>query len=184
MKNFFLLLLPALTFVLFAQDRQDQDAAAQASGLPSGFRSFTLGLSRDAVEEALKNDSFFRYTGQPDVSLLDTMDRSVLEANGTTFIKRGIFLFYEDRLYGITLELREDDLDYFGVYSALQEKYGPPSNVNPQSAYWQNDSVQLSVERPLLVKYLDLAVFKEIVEQGNVDNRYRGKAKADFLEQF
>lgn len=66
-----------------------QDAAGDGS-LPSSYREISLGMAMDAVKEQLLADGLFGYRGERDVSLLPTMNRSLIETVGPSFIKRSI----------------------------------------------------------------------------------------------
>jgi hypothetical protein len=174
------LLIILILLPLYLHSQQQSSTAS----LPSGYRSITLGSSPDAVKEALSNDNYFYYRGEPDVSMLDKPDNSGFEVRGVGFIKRAFFLFYEERLYSITLELNENFIDYFNIYSALREKYGEPTDIDPRRAYWNNDSVELSVEKPLYVKYIDRTILEQIKENFSIEENMQTMRRDDFLNQL
>ncbi len=152
--------------------------------LPKGFRSITLGMEMDAVKEALTDDSYFLYKGEPDVSLLPGPDQSIIDCEGFRFISDASFQFYEEALYIITINLNTDELDYFSIYTALTEKYGPPVSLDPEQVIWENDSVRFSLERPLTVKYIDWNIFSELREEAGIEETYRETSRKDFIELF
>lgn len=168
---FILCLLP-----LCAQEQQN------AADLPTGFSSITLGLTFEQVSEALKNDGNFNYRGQPDVTMRESPDRSVIETAGMTFISRAFFSFADDKLYAITLMMNPERLDYFTLFTRLQAQYGAVTDLSPVRAFWANDTVQLSLERPLIIKYLDLGVFNELRENSATNRSARIMSRDDFLD--
>lgn len=151
---------------------------AAAPSVPESYRSISLGMDIDAVKEALLSDSLFGYRGERDVSLLPTMNRSLIETVGASFIKRSWFQFYEEKLYIMTFNLDSGKVDYYSVYSALVGKYGEPVSLDPRMAVWSDDRVTLSLERPLTVKYVDSEVFKSLLDESGAD-----KAAADILRE-
>jgi hypothetical protein len=152
--------------------------------LPKGFRSITLGMEMDAVREALTEDSYFLYKGDPDVSLLSGPKRSSIDCDGFRFIEDASFQFSGGMLYIITINLNREELDYFSMYSALNEKYGPPASLDPELVIWENEEVRFSLERPLTVKYIDSVTFSELKEQSGTEEAYRGASRKDFIELF
>ena len=56
-------------------------------------------------------------------------------------------------------------MDHYSVFTELCKKYGNPKSVSPEKSVWENDSVTMSLERPLTLKYVDKKTFNEL--QGN-----------------
>ena len=48
----------------------------------------------------------------------------------------------------ILLVLDESLIDYFTLYTTFSEKYGPPNDLSPERAVWENGLVRVSLERP------------------------------------
>jgi hypothetical protein len=158
------------------------NASTAVQPLPNGYRAYIFGMTADAVRAALTTDSFFRYTGPDDAPMLNTPDNSGFEVDGVFFIRRAMFLFNNDRLYSITLELNPTFIDYFAVFNALQNKYGPVTDLNPQLAFWDNEAVLLTVERPLKVKYVDMTILNEIRDNFSVNQNLQVTRSAEFLQ--
>ncbi len=171
----YILLMILLFLPLQAQEEQN------VATLPTGFSSITLGMSFEEVSEALKNDGNFNYRGQPDVTMKESPDRSVIETAGMVFIRRAFFAFADDKLYAITLLMNPQRLDYFTLFTRLQEQYGEVTDLSPERAFWSNDSVQLSLERPLIIKYLDLNVLNALRDNGSASQGARIMSRDDFL---
>jgi len=159
-------------------------AATAAPSVPESYRSISLGMDMDAVKEALLADSLFGYRGERDVSLLPTMNRSLIETVGASFIKRSWFQFYEEKLYIMTFNLDSEKVDYYSVYSALVAKYGEPVSLDPRKAVWSDDRVTMSLERPLTVKYVDTEVFKSLLDESGADRAATDIQRESFISDF
>ncbi|MBP5752869.1 MAG: hypothetical protein J6W60_08440, partial [Treponema sp.] len=122
-----------------------------------------------------------------DVSLLPGENRSIIETDTSrtapySFLDRCWFQFYEDKLYIITINIKTEKMDHYSVFSTLCNKYGLPSSLNPSKSEWVNDSVMISLERPLSIKYTDKKVFDSLMEQSRVDNAVIENNQQHFLE--
>lgn len=159
---------------------EQQDKTA----LPAEYRSIKLGMGIDAVKDALKQDSVFGYRGERDVSLLPTENRSLIESAGSYFISRSWFQFYKDNLYTMIFKLNTDTVDYYSVYSKFCEKYGEPASINPQRAVWEDEHTRAVIERPLIVKYIDLTVFNELISQSTTEKAASETNRQNFIDGF
>ena len=158
--------------------------AEKAEDLPSGFMNITLGLSMDSLEEALKENSYFDYRGKPDVDMRITQDRTLIECSGFSYVKKGYFQFYNEKLIVITIIIDEKELDYYSFYTNLERKYGKPHHLNPEGVYWENNEVSVALEKPLSVKYTDRKSFTEIKEKSAAKTSKQKELKEDFIENF
>lgn len=154
------------------------------AALPAEYRSIRLGMGIDAVKEALKQDAVFGYRGERDVSLLPTENRSLIESAGSYFISRSWFQFYKDNLYTMIFKLNTDTIDYYSVYSKFCEKYGEPASINPQRAVWEDEHTRVVIERPLIVKYIDLTVFNELISQSTTEKAASETNRQNFIDGF
>jgi hypothetical protein len=154
------------------------------AALPAEYRSIRLGMGIDAVKEALKQDAVFGYRGERDVSLLPTENRSLIESAGSYFISRSWFQFYKDNLYTMIFKLNTDTVDYYSVYSKFCEKYGEPASINPQRAVWEDEHTRVVIERPLIVKYIDLTVFNELISQSTTEKAASETNRQNFIDGF
>jgi hypothetical protein len=152
--------------------------------VPEGFSNIRLGAPKAEVKSNLEGSTYFTYRGDPDVSLLPTADRSVIETEGRSFIDRGFFQFSEDALYIIILQLNQNRMDHYSVYQQLTETYGDPGSVSPQEIAWEWEGVRLSLERPLTVKYVDRPVFESLREEAQVERSLREVSRDRFLEDL
>jgi hypothetical protein len=178
------LLIPAV--LLPSQDGPAASAEGQSAmaKLPSGFRDIVLGLSFEAVKERLQEDPYFDYRGEPDVSLRRTPNRQVIETDGYLFIDRAFFQFFEDRLYTIILRLNPRRIDYFTMYRQLTGTYGPPDSLNPSEAVWESPDIRMALERPVVVKYLELPTFRRLQRTGRAEESLDRLSRDRFLDQF
>lgn len=189
------ILLCGMTLGLFAADgstggvKTPAKPAAPAetpgdASLPDAYRGISLGMELDAVKELLVADSIFGYRGDRDVSLLPTMNRSLIETVGPSFIRRSWFQFHEEKLYVMTFNLDPDRVDYFSIYSTLVSKYGEPTTLDPQKAVWDDGKVTLSLERPLTVRYVDEEVFKGLLAASGTEKAAYDVLREEFIRDF
>jgi hypothetical protein len=157
--------------------------SAQAALTP-GFDVFRLGMSLNELKAALKNNSFFLYSGEPDVTILSRPNTNLIDVPGITYFSRGVFQVIDGRLYSMTFELNPDQLDYFGMYTALTKKYGEPTALDPSSARWESAAVRLSLEKPLTVKYIDMPVYQKMQKDGRAQEALTNLTREKFLENF
>ncbi len=157
-KYLVFLLFCFVSLVCFASD----------SSLPTGYGSVLLGMSMDETKQALMEDLAYGYRGEKDVSLLPGENRALISTKGVLFFDECWFQFDDDRLYIITLNLNPEQIDYYSVFTTLCEKYGQPDSLSPQKSEWKNDSVLMSLEKPLVLKYMDVKIFEDLQESSNV----------------
>jgi hypothetical protein len=156
---------------------------AQAA-LNPGFDVFRLGMTLADLKVALKDNSFFLYSGEPDVTILSRPNTNLIDVPGLTYFSRGVFQVVDGKLYSITLELNPEQLDYFGMYTTLVKKYGEPTALDPSSARWESAAVRLSLEKPLTVKYIDMPVFQRLQKEGRAQEALQSITRDKFLENF
>ncbi len=156
----------------------------QNQTVPRGFRAIQLGLPVEEVQQLLIEDPNFSYRGDPDVSLLPASGNRVIESGGYTFIRRAWFQFRDEALFSITLVLNPDELDHYGMYTALVERYGEPLSLSPRIVVWESEETRLTLERPLTVKYVDRAGFDELLEQGRLQESVHELSRRQFIDQF
>jgi hypothetical protein len=180
---------PAVLLVLLALTLLPVTVAAQSSAaaprvLPRGFRGLALGMEIEQVKQALAADPLYRYRGDPDVSFLPQTRQSLIECEGTSWIRRAYFQFADSRLFIMILVLDAEKLDHYSLFTALSSKYGEPSMLNPQESVWLSDQVRFSLEKPLSVKYIDAEVFSRIVAKGAAAEDLDRVSRESFLGQF
>lgn len=174
-----------------------QDAAAPAPGaptktagtaenpsLPKGFRGVELGMSLEQVQDVLRADELFFYRGAPDVSLLPRPNEKLLEVQGLSYVKRAFFQFYEDKLFSAIYVMNTDKMDHYSIFTQLSGRYGKPSELSPKESVWTDGTVRLSLERPLTVKYLDVATLEKLRKAGQDLESWEELSRKDFLESF
>ena len=158
--------------------------AEDFEALPKGFRAIELGMDLERVKELLAGDSYFLFRGDPDVSMLEKPNRTLIECRGSFFIHRAFFQFYEEKLYIIILMLNQEQLDHYSLFTTLSERYGKSQDFSPQRISWRSADVELSLERPLTIKYLDLVVFEELRMRSRADESLLQGLRENFLKQF
>ncbi|MBP3708801.1 MAG: hypothetical protein J6I73_00110 [Treponema sp.] len=135
--------------------------------LPRGYGGIELGMTLDEVKEKLKKNSEFGYHGDRDVSLLPGENRVLIETDTAaghvnSFLERCYFQFYNEKLYIIIINVNRERMDHYSIFSTLCEKYGNPSSLSPEKSEWRTDSITMTLERPLALKYVDNNVFGEV----------------------
>ncbi|WP_304224684.1 hypothetical protein [Gracilinema caldarium] len=163
---------------------QSPVAAAPAGTLPLSYRSFSLGMGLEDLKKALAADSLFAFRGDRDVSLLPMSEQTLVETTGLSFIKRAFFQLKDSKVFIMAFTLNTDIIDHYSVFTTLVQKYGEPTELNPREAVWRSETVRLSIERPLTVKYIDLRVFNSIVEESTVKESKEAILRREFLNDF
>ncbi len=193
MKKYFYaaLLLIFITSVSTQEKQPDkesldnnQDNRIETQQLPDGFMNLKLGLNMEQLEEALDENSYFDYRGKPDVDMRMMKERSLIECSGFSYIKKGYFQFYKEKLIVITIIIDEKELDYYSFYTKLEKKYGKPDHLNPDGVYWENENTAVALEKPLSVKYTDLKSFDEIKDKFASEKSKQKKLKEEFVDTF
>lgn len=167
-----------------SEDNNGQVRKEEKAPLPNGFGLIELGMDLGKVKELLKEDSYFAYRGDPDVSFIPREKQRLIECAGYSFISRGLFQFYEKKLYIISLELNQDRIDFFTMYRTLKGKYGNSGSLSPSKITWSNENIQLSLERPLTVKYIDISVFNKLKKRGKAGEDRQKQSMEEFLDEF
>lgn len=151
---------------------------------PQAYGNLKLGMGFDEAKKILSQSADFIWKGDADVSLLARPNTSLIDVEGAGFISRGTFQFYQGKLYIMTIELSPRDLDYYTMYTTLTKKYGEPTSLDPAIARWENDAVRLSLEKPLLVRYIDKPVFLQLQKEGENLTNIKKFTREKFLEGF
>lgn len=81
-------------------------------------------------------------------------------------------------------KLNTDTVDYYSIYAKFCEKYGEPASINPQRAVWENETTRIVIERPLIVKYIDLTVFNELISQSTTERAASSANRQSFIDGF
>jgi len=180
-----LALAPALPCAAQSAAPKD-DASKTAPGAKAApareFGGVELGMDRDAVIEALKKNYLFSYRGPEDVSLLPSPNQSLIEVSGLSFVKRGYFQFYEGKLWTIILVLDPAKIDHYSMYTTLVAKYGEPGLLDPKEARWEDGSVRMALERPLSLRYMDMAVYLRLRDEAKAGQSFAEFDREGFLE--
>jgi hypothetical protein len=148
------------------------------------YRDLSLGMTMEEVKEILKKDNYFDYRGEVDVTMFNNPNENIIDCRGSGFIERAWFQFRDEKLFIMELELDRQKIDYYTVYGQLEKKYGSPSGMTPQFATWSGEEVDISLEYPLTIKYLDRIVFDAFLDESQVNETFREKSRQSFVEEF
>lgn len=174
----------AAAIALAAVDTSPAQAAAAPASPPTAFRGVALGMTVEQVKAELRDDALYRYRGDPDVSFLPSSGESLIEVEGSSYLRRAYFQFADGALFVFILVLDPSRLDHYGLFTAFSAKYGPPTSFDPREAVWQSDTVRFSLERPLTVKYIDRRVFDAQTAGGAARQDLELLSRERFIEQF
>lgn len=157
-------------------------AASSAPKAPArAFRGIELGMDRDSAISALKKDPIFSYRGPEDLSLLPSPNQSLIEVSGSSFVRRGYFQFLDGKLWVMILELDPDKVDHYAIYTSLVSKYGEPGSIDPKESRWEDKATRMALERPLTLRYMDLAVFASLQADSSAEAGATELDRRDFL---
>jgi hypothetical protein len=167
-----------------AQAATGPAASGGPASPPVAFRGIALGMPLDQVKQLLKADPLFRYRGDPDVSFMPPSADPLIACEGTSYISRAWLQFAGGKLAVMELVLDARLVDYYSMFTALSRKYGDPASLDPRGAVWQSAAVRFSLERPLLVKYIDRVTFDAEVARGAAQQDLELLSRDRFIEQF
>lgn len=125
----------------------------------TGFKNITLGATRADTINAILSDNTMTLpkqymTGTVDLNAEESATFIALEEN--KFYKSGYFIFKDDALYSITINFQPNQVDFLELLSALNAKYGKGAFLNADTVAWQNGDIRIILERPSVVKYIDM----------------------------
>lgn len=186
--SFVLLFFFSVQFA-FSQDNQAGSDSSGKTSLPTGYGGVTLGMSLDSAKDALKKNSDFGYRGEKDVRLTPGDEKTLIECNpqktmANPFLERCYFQFNDDTLYIITIKINRERMDYFSMFDTLTKKYGNPNSLNPDSATWADDTVTMTLEKPLSIKYIDNNTFNDLEDKAQTQKNGTEKSRDLFLKDF
>jgi len=175
--SFLLVFLPAFSPELSAQETQNEP-------LPRQFRGISLGMNLDDLKENLLTDTLFNFRGDRDVSFLPAREQSLVETTGSTFIRRAFFQLRDGEVFIMAFSLNTAIIDHYSIFMQFQEKYGLPSYLDPRIAVWETEETRIAIERPLTVKYIDKAVFDDIVNESGLVESDQVRLRQEFMNDF
>jgi hypothetical protein len=159
-------------------------SAQEDLSLPRQFRQISLGMSMDDLKAALTGDDLFLFRGDRDVSFLPARDQSLVETAGAAFIRRAFFQLRDGQVFIMAYALNMEIIDHYSIFMQFVEKYGQPSYLDPRISVWETEETRIAIERPLTVKYIDKAVFDDIVNESGLIESGQVRLRQDFLNEF
>jgi len=176
----FLIILPCIPALVasFGDDSTGENT------LPRQFRQLALGMSLDELKVSLLGDGYFNFRGDRDVSFLPAREQSLVETTGSSFIRRAFFQLRDGEVFIMAFMLNTEIIDHYSVFTQFVEKYGQPSWLDPRAAIWETENTRIAIERPLTVKYIDKAVFNDIVNESGLIESGHVRMRQDFLNEF
>jgi hypothetical protein len=171
-------------FDVFIPSRTGPAITPGSEPLPRSFRQLSLGMSLEELKNALADDGLFEFRGDRDVSFLPAKEENLVETTGLSFIRRAFFQLRSDQVFIMAFSLDTHRMDHYSVFVSLIKKYGEPVSLNPHEAVWENEEIRISLERPLTVKYIDMAVFREIMGESRAEETREVFRRQGFLDEF
>ncbi|MCL2094462.1 MAG: hypothetical protein FWH12_09770 [Treponema sp.] len=132
---------------------------------PREFRGLFLGMPLEDLKSALVMDSLFSFRGDRDVSFLPIREETLIETTGPSFIRRAHFQLSDEAVYIMSFTLDTRLMDHYSVFTTFVGRYGEPQILNPRESVWMDGTTRVSIERPLTVKYIDMDVFNQLVDE-------------------
>jgi hypothetical protein len=80
--------------------------------------------------------------------------------------------------------LNTEMMDHYSMFTELTQKYGQPSYLDPKEAVWETEETRIALERPLTIKYIDKAVFDDIISESELIQSRRVRQRQEFLNEF
>ncbi|MCL2276346.1 MAG: hypothetical protein FWC21_00465 [Treponema sp.] len=179
-KLFLIIVICLFSSRVWAQLSTDE----QAREIPRQFRELYLGMSLDDLKSALLTDDYFNFRGDRDVSFLPARDQSLVETTGTSFIRRAFFQLRDSEVFIMSFSMNTLIVDHYSIFTQFVSRYGQPVYLDPQIAVWETETTRVAIERPLTVKYIDRAVFNEILDESGVIESNQVRLRQDFLNEF
>ncbi|MCL2608757.1 MAG: hypothetical protein FWD94_02495 [Treponema sp.] len=176
---FCLLVLPTIL-----HSQETAGPGAETVVLPRQFRQIALGMSLDGLKDALLEDALFAFRGDRDVSFIPVREESLVETTGSSFVRRAFFQLRDGGLFIISLSMNTALVDYHSMFVTFTGRYGDPILLNPRESVWDDGTTRISLERPLTVRYIDRAVFDDIVNESLLVDSRRVQEKQEFLDEF
>ncbi|MDR3171557.1 MAG: hypothetical protein LBU17_08015 [Treponema sp.] len=181
-----MLILGLVIITLGRAQEQDTpgDGPASESALPRIFRALSLGMALEDLKVALQEDELFRFRGDRDVSFLPSREQSLVETTGASFIRQAFFQLRDDTVFVMAFTLNTALVDHYSVFTSFVKKYGEPNLLDPKQAIWESEDTRIAIERPLTVKYIDMRMFNEILNESQANKSKEVRLRDDFLNEF
>lgn len=175
-----IIFLTYFIFILFPQFAKE---------LPNGYKNIQLGMTLEETKNNLIKDSSFGYHGEIDVSLVPSNQTTLIETDaqrglGSNFLSHCWFQFYDEKLFIITINVNQNRMDYYSIFTTLTKKYGEPDTISPNAASWKNEQVTVSLEKPLTLKYIDNETFDQLQNYSNIQKSAEEETRQMFLDEL
>ena len=155
-----------------------------AQQISDGFGDIALGDSLQNTVQKIMLSDFFSFNEAEDVSIIPSSANSLITTQGVRYIQEGFFQFDTDALVSIHLILNGNYIDHFSLFTFLMNTYGQPQILTPHLSTWESDTVRISLEKPLTIKYVDLQYFLVQQKERTVQESESQRGINEFLEQL
>lgn len=181
MLEFFLILSLFSQELSFSQEAGNVVQTEKASIDILGFENLILGSDYDEVLSKLDSSENFIYNSEQP-SWIE--ENPVIVAEGRGFVEKGYFQFVDKKLYTITVEINQNKIDYYTIFTELKKKYGNYKKFSPKMVLWESEKCTLFLERPLTLKYLDKNLHQKLLDSASIKKSKKEILRENFLEKF
>lgn len=127
-----------------------------------GFMGIDVGMSRDQVLEVAEKIDIMKVPKNRDVEFFPVEERKIITLSIEPEVPHMYLQFYNDRLYAITIIFDERYMDFYTLDDQIKEKYGDYKGMNPETRKWEVNGIEITLEKPAVVKYIALKEFLEV----------------------
>ena len=141
-----LILLPVFLLLL--------PVTARAEG--KGFFGIRIGMTRSEVIQKAEETDIILVPKNRDVEFFPVENRKILTLSIEPEVPFIYCQFYDDILLSLTAVFDERHIDYYALTLEMENRYGGHDRITPSWREWEVDGTLIKVEKPAVVKYMDL----------------------------
>jgi hypothetical protein len=141
------MLLPVFLFLLPAVTARCEE---------KGFFGIRLGMTRSEVIQKAEETDIILVPKNRDVEFFPVEDRKILTLSIEPEVPFIYCQFYDDILLALTAVFDEHHIDYYTLTAEMENRYGGHDRITPSWREWEVDGTLIKVEKPAVVKYMDL----------------------------
>lgn len=164
LNSFFVFI--ALTITLFTALGLESIGAQQSAG-SFDFMGLRLGMTQDEARSVITNGRKLKLDESRYLDLMNEAYPFTIKAAYFPYIDKVYIDFFRGRSYQLTFQMNTQYFDYLTLASALEQKYGAPTQRTSRFVRWYNSTnaapnIRLTLEYPATVKIYDYKVMLEL----------------------
>jgi hypothetical protein len=121
-----------------------------------GFFGISIGMTRSEVIRKAEETDIILVPKNRDVEFFPVEDRKILTLSIEPEVPFIYCQFYDDILLALTAVFDERYIDYYALAAEMEKNYGGHVRITPSWREWEVDGTLIKVEKPAVVKYMDL----------------------------